>query len=99
MEFPCFACFDWNAIRNIHDIKLFKRERSKDNMERKFFERKGITWIFAVIAVFSGFLFLDSGVTGNVIVNKQSTINLVSIIGLLLIVCSTILIAYSVKKK
>lgn len=68
-------------------------------MEKRFFERKGITWTFAVIAVVFGFMFLDSGFTGNVIVNKQSTTNLVSIIGLLLITCSTVLIAYSVKKK
>jgi hypothetical protein len=68
-------------------------------MEKKFFERKGITWTFAIMALFSGFIFLDSSFTGNVIVNKQSAINLVSIIGLLLIACSTILIAYSIKKK
>jgi hypothetical protein len=68
-------------------------------MEKKFFERKVITWTFAVIALFSGFMFLDSGFTGNVIVNKQSTINIVSIIGLLLITCSIILITCSVKKK
>lgn len=68
-------------------------------MEKKLFERKWITWTFAIIALFSGFMFLDSGFTGNVIINKQSAISLVSVIGLLLIACSTILIAYSVKKK
>jgi hypothetical protein len=68
-------------------------------MKKKFFERKGITWAFAIIALIFGFMFLDSGFTGNVIVNKQSTINFISIIGLLLIACSTILIAYSVRRK
>lgn len=68
-------------------------------MKENFFRRKGITWVFAIIALVSGFLFLDSGFTGNVIVNKQIPINLLSLIGLLLIACSAILISYSVKKK
>ena len=99
MEFPCFSCFNWNVIRSFHNIKLFKIRKSKNNMEKKFFKRKSITWTFAIIALIFGFMFLDSGFTGNVIVNKQSTINLVSIIGLLLVVCSTVLITFSVKKK
>jgi membrane protease YdiL (CAAX protease family) len=68
-------------------------------MERRFFEKKGITWAFAVVSLIFGFMFLDSGFTGNVIVNKPGAINLVSIIGLLLITCSTVLITYSIKKK
>jgi phosphatidylserine synthase len=68
-------------------------------MKEKFFTKKSVTWVFAIIAVVSGFLFLDSTPTGNVIVNKQNPISLLSIIGLLLIACSVILIAYSAKKK
>ena len=68
-------------------------------MKGKFFTKKGVTWTFAAIAVVSGFLFLDSTPTGNVIVNKQNSISLLSIIGLVLIACSAILIAYSAKKK
>jgi hypothetical protein len=68
-------------------------------MKENFFTKKGITWIFATIALVSGFLFLDSNSTGNVILNKQSPVSLISIIGLLLLVCSIILIIYSVKKK
>ncbi len=61
--------------------------------------RKGVTWIFATVAAISGFLFLDSSPTGNVIMNKQNPVSIVSMIGLLLIACSAVLIAYSVKKK
>ncbi len=61
--------------------------------------KKGVTWVFAIIAVAAGFMFLDSSFTGNVIVNKQDSVSLVSLIGLLLLVCSAVLIAYSVKKK
>ncbi len=68
-------------------------------MKEKFLVKKGVTWVFAIIAAVSGFLFLDSNSTGNVILNKQSPVSLPSIIGLLLIACSAILIAYSVKKK
>jgi len=68
-------------------------------MKNNFFRRRGITWVFAIIALISGFLFLDSGFTGNVIVNKQIPMNLISLIGLLLIACSSVLISYSVKKK
>jgi len=68
-------------------------------MKKNFFERKGVTWIFAAIALISGFIFLDSSVTGNVIVNKQSPVSALSLIGLLLILCSTVLITYSLKKK
>ena len=68
-------------------------------MKEKFFAKKGVTWTFAAIALVSGFLFLDSTPTGNVIVNRQDSMNLLSIIGLLLIACSAILIAYSAKKK
>ncbi len=68
-------------------------------MKENFFAKKSITWSFAIIAVISGFLFLDSNPTGNVILNKQNPVSLLSIIGLLLIASSAILITYSVKKK
>lgn len=68
-------------------------------MKKSFFERKGITWFFATLAVVSGFIFLDSSVTGNAIVNKQSPVSALSLIGLLLITCSAVLITYSLKKK
>lgn len=68
-------------------------------MKEKFFARKSVTWVFAIIAAFSGFLFLDAVPTGNIIVNRQNPVSVLSIIGLLLIACSAVLIVYSAKKK
>lgn len=68
-------------------------------MKESFLTKRNVTWIFAIISIISGFFFLDSGPTGNIIINKQSSISILSIIGLLLIACSAVLITYSVKKK
>jgi membrane-anchored glycerophosphoryl diester phosphodiesterase (GDPDase) len=68
-------------------------------MKKKFFERKGVTWVFSAIALVSGVVFLDSNATGNVIVNRQNPVSVISLLGLLLILCSVILITYSAKKK
>jgi hypothetical protein len=96
---PGFLGFDWNAVRHIYDINIFKIKNYQKGMKEKFLAKKGVTWFFAAVAVVSGFIFLDSSPTGNVILNRQSPVSLVSIIGLLLIACSAILIAYSAKKK
>jgi hypothetical protein len=68
-------------------------------MKEKFFSKKAVTWVFAAVSLAFGFWFLDSNFTGNAIVNNQVPISILSLIGLLLIVCSAILISYSVKKK
>jgi len=61
---------------------------------------KRSTTIFALIALIGGFLFLNqSNVTGNIILSKENPINIISIIGLLLILCSVILSLYSIKKR
>jgi len=73
--------------------------KTKKSMKNNFFGKKGITSVFAVIALVFGFWFLDSDFTGNTIVNKPIPINLLSLIGLLLIACSVILISYPLKKK
>lgn len=99
MEFPCFISLNRNALCDIHNIKLFKMKKAKKNMKEKFFVKKGVIWMFAAIALFFGFWFLDSSFTGNAVVNKQVPVSLLSLIGLLLIVCSAVLISYSVKKK
>ncbi len=99
MELLGFACLNRNALRDFHSIKLFKIKNIKKKMENNFLIKKEITWAFAIIAVISGFWFLDSGFTGNAIVNKQIPVSFLSLIGLLLVACSAILIAYSVKKR
>lgn len=63
-------------------------------------KRKRITSIFAVVAFIIGFIFLDSGtITGNVILNGNPSVNILSIFGLLLILSSAILTIYTIKKK
>ena len=64
----------------------------------KWFKTKGVGAVFAAVAFVVGFLFLDNGVTGNVILDNQHSVDFVSIIGLLLILCSAILAVYILKK-
>jgi len=68
-------------------------------MKENFFTRKEIVLLFAVIALVFSFLFLDANFTGSIIIDKPSPITPLSLISLLLIACSAILIAYSVKKR
>ena len=62
---------------------------------------KPITGGFAVIAFIGGVIFLSYSysLTGNVVLNNKYSFNLLSLIGLLLVVCSGILSLYSIKKK
>ena len=64
-----------------------------------WFKGKPATSIFAAISLAGGFLFLNQGITGNVILDKYYSINLISVIGMFLIVCSIILGLYSLRKK
>jgi len=59
---------------------------------------KPATATFALIALAGGFLFLNKGITGNVILSDKSSFNIVSLIGLILIVCAVVLGIYSIKK-
>lgn len=68
----------------------------------KFFDwlkTKQATSIFAVGSLISGFFFLNKNITGNVILNENYSLNILPIIGLVLILCSVVLGAYSVMKK
>ena len=64
-----------------------------------FLTRKKTTAFFAIISFIVGVLFLKKGITGNIILNNNSSFDLISLIGLLLIVCSVILGVYSLKRK
>lgn len=64
-----------------------------------WFETKPVTSFFAIIAAIGGFLFLSYRPTGGVILNEQSSFNILSIIGSLLILCAIILGIYSIRKK
>ena len=67
-------------------------------MGENFFKKKSVTSSFALVALAGGFVFLDKGITGNIILKGAESISWISIIGLLLILCSIILGAYSIKK-
>ncbi|MEK6827045.1 MAG: hypothetical protein AABX99_01005 [Nanoarchaeota archaeon] len=66
---------------------------------KKNFKRKAAAGIFSVVSLIAGFWFLDSSVTGGVIMDKEFSINPLSFVSLFLFVCSAILIVYSLKKE
>jgi len=67
--------------------------------KENFFKTRKTTVSFAIIALITGFLFLNRSITGNVILNNENSFSLLSLIGLLLIACSVILGVYALKKK
>ena len=72
----------------------------KDN----FLQKKSVVATFGIIALLAGFYFLNAGsisgrVTGNSIMNQFYPLSLISIIGMLLILCSAILIIYAIVRK
>ena len=64
-----------------------------------FLTRKTTTAFFAIISAIAGILFLKKSITGNIILSDAYSFNLISLIGLLLILCSIILGVYSLKRK
>ncbi|MEK9185034.1 MAG: hypothetical protein AAB866_02625 [Patescibacteria group bacterium] len=64
-----------------------------------FLKTKKTTMAFAVVALLGGFFFLNNTLTGNVIVNSENSISLLSVIGMLLIACAIILGAYAIRKR
>jgi len=69
-------------------------------MKKQNFLKKTPTLIvFASLALVSGFFFLDKKITGNAIIDADSNFNFVSLIGLLLILCSAIIVGYLTKKR
>ncbi len=73
--------------------------------KQSFFEKRSVVATFGILALLGGFYFINTSllatgrVTGNTITNMLYPINLVSVIGLLLIICSAILIVYAIVKK
>ena len=69
-------------------------------MEKEnWFKQKKVTGGFGLVALATGFLLLNKGITGYATSEVQNTLNSISLIGLLLILCSGILAAYSIKKR
>lgn len=77
------------------------------NKTPSFFQKKSIVATFGIISLLAGFFFLNYGtyniftgkVTGNFVSSNYLPINFVSTIGMLLILCSAILIIYAIVKK
>lgn len=85
---------------NPDNLKLFKKQFIKKPMEKENFFKKPLpAGIIGIIALIGGFYFLGNSMTGRVITEHNLNFSLLSIIGLLLIICSFILIIYSVKKR
>ena len=53
---------------------------------------------FALVALVAGFFFLDKGITGNVVLNGENPLDIISLIGLVLVFCSAALTFYVLKK-
>jgi hypothetical protein len=70
--------------------------------DKGFFERKSVVLTFGILSLLGGLFFVyDTGLnspTGNAILTEGS-FNLVSFIGLMLLICSIVLIAYAIIKK
>ena len=73
-----------------------------------FFQKKSIVATFGILALLGGFFFLNvgnltgfftTGPTGNAVLNNFYPFSLISIIGMLLILCAAILIVYAIVKK
>ena len=69
------------------------------NKKINFFKTKKVTTSFAIIALIGGFLFLNKGITGNIILSDKYSFDLVSLVGLALVGCAVVLGVYIVKKK
>ena len=68
------------------------------NQRFDWFKTKKVIASFAIIALVGGALFLNHSITGNIILSDKYSFNLVSLIGLLLVLCAVILGAYLIKK-
>jgi hypothetical protein len=72
------------------------------NKKKNWLKNKYTLYTFSVIALLSGFLFMNSkNLTGNLVLSSKENINLnpLPLIGLALLICVIILLAYVLKKK
>ncbi|MBI2044934.1 hypothetical protein HYT23_02665 [Candidatus Pacearchaeota archaeon] len=70
--------------------------------EPNFFERRGVVAAFGILALLGGIYFIQPAISGNVTGNaivSDTLFNIVPIIGILLLICSIILLAYAAVKK
>ncbi len=75
---------------------------SKKQLKKPFLKRKRSLLFFILISLIGGAFFIDKGsvnkMTGNVVLTKYYSFSIISLIGLSLILCSSILICYYIYK-
>jgi hypothetical protein len=85
--------------------KTFKPLNRENNMTKKqsFLQKRSVAATIGILALLGGFYFLNTGflnpVTGNVVRSNYLSVNFVSAIGMLLILCSAVLIVYAIVKR
>ena len=103
MELPSHPGADRTWICLFPDININKKYKGKKTiniMKNSWSKGKKITATLAVVVFFAGFLFVDRGsISGNVIVDNTPSFNTISLIGILLVLCSVILAAYTIRKR
>ena len=100
MELPRISHPSWIFTFHLNNLKLFKNSFTKKAMAKENFFKKPITTgVIGIIAFITGFYFLSNNITGNMILENKITVRFLPLIGLLLIVCSAILIIFSIKKR
>lgn len=70
----------------------------EETKKESFFKKKKVVAFIAVFAGISGFFFLNKSITGNAVSSQGYSVNVVSLIGLLLVFCAGILVFYGLKK-
>ena len=67
-------------------------------MEKSLFSVKKVVGVFAAVFLIAGFLLLDKGISGNVVLDGEYAANPLSLIGLIIILFAAILTAYVIIK-
>jgi len=104
VEFPRHACPNRISICFFPNIRIrykktFKGWFHKKDMEKtSWLQTKKVAAVFALTSFITGFLFLNKGITGNVILDNKYPFDIISFIGLMLVLCSAILVVYIIKK-
>ena len=78
--------------------KTFKLHKLRFSMADSWLKKRKVTAGFATLSLISGFLFLNRNITGNAVLSDKYSVNPLSLIGLLLVICAVILAGYSIKR-
>jgi uncharacterized membrane protein HdeD (DUF308 family) len=65
----------------------------------KALKSKKVTTTFGIVAFIAGAIFLQSSMTGNVVIKDTASFEVIPLVGLALIFCSLVMAAYAIRKK